>query len=112
MARRTSDQIPMDFDARAAAAARDKAVEDARIGAYDWIDFAMAAIRSVAARGKPFTTDDVWELLGEHPAEPRAMGAAMTRARHEKLCKASQEWRLSSRVACHRRPLRVWIPLG
>lgn len=43
--------------------------------------------------------------------EPRALGALMREAARAGDIEATDAWALSERVACHRRPLRVWRSL-
>jgi hypothetical protein len=64
---------------------RQAAIDRAEAGAgSEWMTLALAAVRRVAARGRPFSTNDVWTELGEDAAthEPRAIGAVMRRAAH------------------------------
>ena len=103
------------FDKDAAEVARERAIEQVECNAQlTWLDAAYAAVRSVSAEHETFTTDDVWKEMPadirEH-AEPRAMGAVMRSAAKDGLCAATESWEASSRVACHRRPLRVWRSL-
>lgn len=80
-----------------------------------WKHIALAAVRVLAERGDPFTTDDVWakveglSLATTH--EPRAMGAVMQRAAKLGLIKATDRTVQSRRPRCHARPVRVWMPL-
>ena len=94
--------------------AADEAVK--RVGGNmdpDWRVAALAAVRSACEKYSEFTTDDVWNILRktEAPHEPRAMGAIMRAAVKAGICEATDEYRMSRRVACHRRPLRVWRSL-
>lgn len=104
------------FDAVEAARRRDHAialVEQHADG--DWMSVAARAIKIIAGGRDQFTTDAVWALLDAWgafpPHEERAMGAAMRAAARDGLCVATTEHRLSSRPACHRRPIRVWQSL-
>lgn len=58
------------------------------------------------------TTDDVWEALNKvgiaSPPEPRAMGGAMRQAASRGLIAPTDQFELSKRPACHRRPVKVW----
>ena len=87
--------------------ARDEAI--ARVDeSHDlWIErIALPAIRRL--RGS-FTTDDAWKAIGDvTPPEPRAMGAAMMRAKKAGWIVPTAEYRKSERAACHARPIRVW----
>jgi hypothetical protein len=96
---------------KSAEEAKRDAITRADAGSDGWIEhYALPAIRrALRERGPEITTDDVWALVGDVvPNEPRAMGAAMTRARKAGLIVPTPEWRLSVRKECHRRPLRVW----
>lgn len=104
------------FDAKASAEARDESIEKAdRAARHDWAKAAEDAVRKLARRRAEFTTDDVWKLLeaytGPTTHEPRALGAVMRRASGDGLIKATDRTALSTRVACHRRPVRVWRSL-
>lgn len=87
---------------------RDKAIDRVEAGAPDFVT-EVTTIISLFAIGDQFTTDDIWRLCNDRPREPRAMGAAMRHACKLGLCQPLKEWRLSTRPACHRRPLRVWV---
>lgn len=80
-----------------------------------WLANAMSAIRLVARSRERFTTDAVWAVLDTWkippPHEERALGAAMRNAQKNGVCQATDDWSLSVRAACHRRPLRVWRSL-
>lgn len=58
-----------------------------------------------------FTTDDIWPLIPDHlqPHEPRAMGAAIVRARRRGLCIETQNFTPTRRPQAHRSPQRVWM---
>lgn len=58
-----------------------------------------------------FTTDDIWPFVPDHlqPREPRAMGAAMVRARGRGLCKDTPNFVPTQRPKSHKSPQRVWI---
>lgn len=98
------------FDQREAIRRRDEAV--ARVGAHaveSWLDDAYDAVVSVASRRVPFTTDDVWEVLGYGTREPRALGAVMRRAFKAGVIVPLNEWRPSDRPQAHRNPKRLWM---
>ncbi len=92
-------------------AARDEALE--RVDEHadeDWKAHASDVIAMTAADLDEFTAEDVWARLD--PAlsthEPRALGALMKRAAAAGVIVATDQWRVSSRTACHNRPMRVW----
>lgn len=94
----------------------DEAVQRAEDHAdKNWLRSAYEMVELLASRGKPFTTDDVWDLLIEHAVpgtpEPRAMGAVIRQAQSRKLIIATSEYRLSKRIECHKNPKRVWKPV-
>jgi hypothetical protein len=102
------------FDRPRAEQAREESIEQVSANADPaWKDSALEAVRSVALAHATFTTDDVWRALGKMPegAEPRAMGGIMRLAQSRGLCSPLLEHRLSARVSCHSRPLRVWQSL-
>ena len=105
------------FDASAGEAARDEAID--RVGRSvdpEWYACVLDAIEHVAARGRDFTTDDVWEVLAERevnrPRERRAMGAAMNRMKHAGVIVATDRMVPTARPEGHRNPKRVWTPAG
>jgi len=107
---------PSLFDYEAAKAARDAAI--GRVddnAATKWKTNVDAVIRALAFTETEFTTDDVWQLLAEWgidaPHEPRALGAAMTRAAKNGVIVATDRVRNSERVVCHAAPKRVWKSL-
>lgn len=80
--------------------------------ASGWCDAAYKAVITVAARRSQFTTDDVWAELQAPPThDHRAMGAVMRRAKSEKVCEPTGEYRTSVREVAHGRPVRVWRSL-
>jgi hypothetical protein len=58
-----------------------------------------------------FTTDDIWPLVPDHlvPREPRAMGAAMVRARNRGLCQETPNFQPTRRPRAHKSPQRIWV---
>ncbi len=74
----------------------------------DWKFRAERAVRRLAAEGEPFTTDDVWKLVGT-PPEPRALGAVMVAVRRSGGIVPTGEFRRSNRPECHKRDVKVWV---
>ena len=68
----------------------------------------LSAVLVVAERQDELTSDDVWIEAGVVVDEPRLMGAIMRGAQARGWIVPLDEWRLSERPECHRRPLRVW----
>ena len=95
--------------------ARDKALEKVQQGANpDWYATAHRAALEVAHRQATFTTDDVWAALhgaSVETPEPRAMGAVMRQLSRDRVVVNTYSHRLSSRPACHARPVTVWRSL-
>jgi hypothetical protein len=94
--------------------ARDEAIERVGINNVIWIRSVLPFVHDICERRELFTTDAVrWHAdrkIG--PArEPRAMGAVMAKAAARGWCEPTNETRQSTRVPCHRRPLRVWRSL-
>ena len=74
---------------------------------------ALVTIVMLARRRERFTTDDVWKTIeginpNISPREPRAMGAAMTKAHREGIIQPTAEYVQSTRPQNHARPIRVW----
>lgn len=91
---------------------RDQALDRLAASAPAFIDLIVAAIR-MAPIGRRFSTDQLWcyaEASGiRTPHEPRAMGAAITRAAKLGLIKRTGSWVTSSRPECHARPVAEWV---
>jgi hypothetical protein len=92
-------------------ALRDLGIERVGHGSEAWVTAAVAIIEMLAETRTEFTTDDVWDFMAASPPEPRAMGAAMSRARSLGYCEANNRTVPSNRPECHRRPIRVWRSL-
>lgn len=102
------------LDAKAGEALRDAAIEQVGDNNKRLRRRAVDAVRIVAYGKETFTTDDVWQTLGDEGSggeEPRALGAAMRDAAKARVCEPTTEFRLSQRPCCHRRPVRVWRSL-
>ncbi len=69
-------------------------------------DFLFAG-RYLAAKGEPFTSEDVVTFIGNRPANPNAVGAAMhTLARELKLVRVG--YRPARRPSRHAGVVAVW----
>lgn len=91
---------------------RDKSIRQVEENADDsWLSDAYFAVKRIARKGAPFTTDDVWKAVKGFPREPRAMGAVITRAYRDGLIAPTDSWKQSIRPSSHARPLRVWEPV-
>ena len=105
---------PTLLDEIAAREAANRAIEQVdRAADPAWKKAAMRSVAELAALRPEFTTDDVWESLHrsgqEMPREPRALGAVMRTAAKMGFVEASDRYAQSARVACHRRPIRIWV---
>ena len=76
----------------------------------DWKKRARLAIRAAAFSGRAFTTDDVWEGIGDDVStrDGRALGPLMREAVAEGLIAPTGNYRTSRREKCHQRPVREW----
>ena len=103
------------FDRAKAIEARDRAIAQVDEHANsDWKAKAADVVARVARSQGHLTTDDVWARLIHVDAEthePRALGAIMRAAATHGIIVATDSYVQSTRVACHRRPLRVWRSL-
>ena len=90
--------------------ARDQAIAQVEAHAPErWLQRAHDTVQLVALARFDFTTDHVWDALGEdRPPEPRALGAVMKGMARDGLIRATGEYRKSVRVDCHARPVAVW----
>jgi hypothetical protein len=95
------------FDAEEA---RDQAIARVEANAPEgWVQRARDTVNLIALSRFDFTTDEVWDALGEdRPPEPRALGAVMKSMARDGYIRATGEYRKSSRVDCHARPVAVW----
>lgn len=102
-----------EFDAAAGAAARDEGIERAENGIDDDERAELLdAVHRCALMVPEFTTDDVWRLHGAlQSGIGQGVGGVMVAARNRGWCEPMAKWIPSTRVACHRRPLRVWRSL-
>ncbi len=91
---------------------RDEALRVLEVSASEWIEaHAIPAIEALCTRLQFITTDDVWKECGTTVGEPRAMGAAMSKARKLRLILPTGTYRQSARSRCHARPIQIWRPL-
>jgi len=90
-----------------AEALRDNAIDKLEIAYDGWIDSVLKIISSIPNQ-QTFTTDYLWEQVDSKPNEPRAMGAAMTKARRDGLVMATGSYIKSRRAECHARPVMIW----
>lgn len=103
------------LDIVAASEARDAAI--GRVSAAASPSFILAASTAVillAGERQFLTTDDVWvelERVGQTVAEPRALGAVMRDMQAKRIILPTPRYEPSKRIACHRRPIRVWRSL-
>lgn len=90
--------------------ARDEAIARVEANAPEsWLQRAKDTVTMVSLARFDFTTDDVWEVMGEdRPSEPRALGAVMKAMAKDGVIRATGEYRKSVRVGCHARPVAVW----
>jgi hypothetical protein len=99
----------LDFFAKRGEELRDSGIQKADEHADPkWRRDALATVRRCAESRSLFTTDLVWEHMESETHEPRAMGAVMLRAQKLGWIQPSENWELSRRPECHRRPIRVW----
>ena len=101
------------FDADAATAARDDALERVAYGTpAEWAEHADAAIRRAAYANEFLTSDDVWRELDaagvDRPPEPRALGPRMNAAVTDGVMGRTDMFRPSDRPETHRSPKRVY----
>lgn len=102
------------LDLAAAMSARDEAVTRVADHAdVEWVSHILDTIYCLAVAQDEFTTDDIWQTIGEVASthEPRALGACMRQAARLGYVRASDRYVPSARAACHARPVRVWESL-
>lgn len=100
-------------DIKQATVARDEAIERGwQNAAEQFRDYVLQAIVVLSETRDSFTTDDVWAYLGntkdELTHDSRALGGAMKHSEKLGLIRPTDRFVNSTRVACHRRPIRVW----
>ena len=99
--------LPFDDGTRGRDEGMERAERKARRG--DWLDLADAILDDLVARGRPFTTDDVWAGIRKvDVGDPRALGSLLNaRARRHEIRKTGRVVP-STRAVCHRRDITVW----
>lgn len=97
------------LDLDAAFAAADMAIEGVEANAHPtWLDLARGIVRAMPP-GHEFTTDELWEKLGDvRTHEPRAMGAVMRGLQRDGVIENTKSYTPSARAECHARPIPVW----
>lgn len=91
---------------------RDHALEVVERGAPDgWMEAAVALIERTARLKARFTSDDVWDAGLEAPREPRALGAAFTKAVKLRLIERTGEFTTTRRSSRHAAPIAIWRSL-
>jgi len=66
------------------------------------------AARTVCQRKLNFTTDDITDIAGLSPREPRVLGAVMLWAQKQGYCVPTGNYRQSRNRECHKRPKMIW----
>ena len=92
-------------------AKRDAAIEAVRtVSPPRWAQEASRAILRLAATGKPFASDDVWDALSGHtkPPEPRALGMVFMDLAKGGHIRPSGTYRKSRVPGQHARPIQEW----
>lgn len=91
-------------------AARDAAIERVTGAADpDWKRSACEAVERLCRLGEDFTTDEVLEICGPPPGDPRAMTIVSAHVRRTGLAEPAG-YRKSRHAACHARPKMVYRP--
>jgi hypothetical protein len=106
-----SEELTLPLDEYSEArAARNEAMDRVDSNADpDWKDLAIRVTLRVALAYPEFTTDDVWEALGEErPHEPRALGPIMALLSRSKVIRKTGMMRESKHAQAHMRPKAVW----
>lgn len=79
----------------------------------EWIKSVLNLIRDMCRNRPDFIADDVWFEMQSRgvmaPEEPRALGAVFAIAKKQKMIRASDRFKASSRR--HATPMRVWESL-
>jgi hypothetical protein len=74
-----------------------------------WKALARDAILSLANSERRFTSDNVWEILGDHTlGDRRKLGAVLKEAERQGIIRKG-ELEVSTRSARHKAPVRIWI---
>lgn len=101
---------PSLFDAPAAQLAAERGMEQAERNAdAQWRWRVEQGIRQLARSGRVFSSDDVWELVGEPPSttHPNALGSVFNRLARQGVIRMVG-YTNSQRVRSHRNLLRTW----
>jgi hypothetical protein len=106
----TGEMASLFDDYADARAARDEAMQ--RVDEHadpDWKDLALDVALRVARENFDFTTDDVWQALGDNrPREPRALGPIMMTLSKRGVIRKTGMMRESTRPEAHMNPKAVW----
>lgn len=99
-----------DIFAALAEAEKERAIAQALAGTdVPWRERVLCHIETLAHLRPTVTTDEVWAMVGDWTVkEPRALGALMREAARRGWIVATDSYRPSERIECHRRPVRVW----
>ena len=106
----TDEGVQISFDAAEGIRLRDAGIARAAAGAGEWKDRALEAVISCARKWDRFSSDEVWQVLGDDiPVnDNRAFGAVMLNARKQGFIEPTDRFRASDRPQVHRNPIRIW----
>lgn len=91
--------------------ARDEGIERARRAVdHEWIASAWHLLAELIKTGRPFTTDDILDVVGDPPkGDPRVLGALIIDAARKKRIAGTGRYIPSRRASCHARPKKEWV---
>jgi hypothetical protein len=106
----TDKGVQISFDAAEGIRLRDEGIARAAAGAGEWKDRALEAVVLCALKWDRFSSDEVWEVLGNDVpvSDNRAFGAVMLKARKQGYIEPTGQFRASDRPQVHRNPIRIW----
>lgn len=78
------------------------------MGTDDWAKEAFEIVKKVAAEKEEFTPDDIWDAGLKKPAEARALGAVMRRAKKEGLIEKTGRVKPTTQQESHGTDVTIW----
>lgn len=96
----------------AAKAKRDEAIHRVEEATPDeWKDHALSVVHELCLAQTEFTADDVWNNVSFKPANQKALGPVMRKARRLKYCEATNAVLNTTRASRNLGLIRVWHSL-
>jgi hypothetical protein len=92
---------------QSAASLRDQGMAQTTEAQPEWAEVAWRALMDLSRTGKPFTAEDLVDVVGMPPTSGKAIGAVFNKAAKRGIIRKVGE-RPTTRVSSHLRSLAVW----